>query len=327
MLALVWKRTTWICVGVPASAVMNAVTAFLTWTMSVSPIEFDSSTTRVMGPPHRLCVGVNVGAFAMLGTGSVLRVVPPAVMLIWLMPPPRPEESPPPLMVTTTRLAFLLFAYVTVVSPGSTMSGGSGALTWSTQDGTVTPRTNTSGGGGPGRSCRTLLTSHVHGPPSVDWHSMRTRSKSPSPSGLKWYETLVVTVTVPLTVDTSSVQLSISAFDPVRSPTTLAGHPVRSNRLTLHGEASGRIDGAVVGRRQVSRDPHADVLLGAGDVETAVGVVLLLKGHDERAREHRNDRPQHDDADEQLRQREAGVASTPAVGLGSVHEVLLRHHS
>ena len=146
---------------------------------------------------------------------------------------------------------------------------------------------------------------------------MRTRSKSPSAAGVKWYETfVVVTMTGPLTVfETESVQLSISAFDPVRRRRWPGSQSV-SDTLTLHGEAAGSVDGTVVGRRQVGRDPHADVLLGARDVETALGVVPLLEGDDERAREHGHDRPQHDDADEQLRQREAGVAALAALGVG-----------
>ena len=106
-LAVLSKRTIWIWTGVPASDSMNCLTPFLTVSIA-DPIEPESSMISVSGPPQRLCVCVNVGALRVLSFGSVLRVVPPAVRLIWLIPPPPPSASPPPLIVTTTRFAFLV---------------------------------------------------------------------------------------------------------------------------------------------------------------------------------------------------------------------------
>src|SRR5262245_47638635 len=114
---------------------MNALTAVRTSVIE-EPIEFDSSTSSVIGPPQRLRASTNEGAPWTLLAGIDPRVVPPAVMLIWLMPPPEPAESPPPLIVTTTRLAFLTSApvanWVSV-----TASGASGWLTMMTQVGRV----------------------------------------------------------------------------------------------------------------------------------------------------------------------------------------------
>ncbi len=171
MLEYVWNRTSCSFMGVPASACTNAVTPAFTCVID-APMEFDSSITSASGPPQRLRASANDGAPWMLFASMTVRVVPPAVMLIWLMPPPAPGVSPPPLIVTTTRLAFLMYESVWAIWLSLMASAASGSLTRMTHVGAVTPGTNGRPPGGPGRSRRTIVDSHVH-PPPVDSHRMR----------------------------------------------------------------------------------------------------------------------------------------------------------
>ena len=90
----------------PASASTNFLTPALTSVIE-EPIEFDSSTTTVIGPPQRLRASTNDGAPCTLLAAISARTVPPAVMLIWLMPPPAPALSPPPLIDTIDAVGVL----------------------------------------------------------------------------------------------------------------------------------------------------------------------------------------------------------------------------
>ena len=157
----------WTLVGVPASELTNPRTAFSTVRLApAAPIEPESSTMTVIGPPQRLRASRKDGPVALAGSRSP-RVVPPAVMLTRLTPPPAPSLLPPPLIVTTIRRALDVASVVASVVP----SADSGSATLMTLGGTgVTPGTKLAWGG-PSRSWSTTF---LRQEPAV--HSIRTSS-------------------------------------------------------------------------------------------------------------------------------------------------------
>ncbi len=270
----------------------------------VAPIDCDSSMTSVIGPPQRLRQRRTTANRPCSCEAMSSRVVPPAVMLIWLRPPPAPATAPPPSIVTMTRLAS--FHCDGSASGPAGVGPGDRVRRERLTDADHPRRARHAGHERdrlpivverrPGQvaeddtSCctsRTLEDRDRRWRPSVRAeHSTRHSSYvMPSALGVKWYDTLVQK---PFAVRVAST--CPRHHHHVRSATEIDAD--RAHQVA-HTAWRCRLGDDLVGRCEVGRHPQPDALLGAGHVEPALGAALLTQRHDDRARQHRDDQP-HD---------------------------------
>ena len=170
---------TWTCVGVPRNASMKLNTPGSTTVDTAPPIDPESSTIRVTGPPQRDFARTNDGTVKSSGAMSLVST-PPAVRLTELVPPAVSPPVAPPLIVTTIRWALAASAR----SAGSSSSGVDRIQVGRSVSGLYVP-----GLGGAASSWST--TTFVHGSPPM--HSIRCSCHSPVLFWMYWYCTWVST--------------------------------------------------------------------------------------------------------------------------------------